>query len=354
MLGHPGAITENDFNYRRQADAQESNQNRLNNATLTANVELGDYTLTAISGFVSYDFVETCDCDYTAAPIFSVFIDEEYDQFSQEIRLISPVGEKFDWLGGLFYQYSDLAFDDDIKIPTDSILSLISSGALAPLAGQGAGRHYQLDTEMWSAFFQGRYHFTDSFTLTLGVRYSSETKKSSRVLNITELSTGEITQDPMSPILFDTVFGIQNEQSPLSPQGHNLAGKRDESSFTPLINVSYKIGDNIMAYASATTGFKAGGFDARANNINSWEFEDEEATAYEVGFKSLLLDDILEVNLSLYRTEYDNLQVSQFDGVLGFTVGNAKETLVQGAEIEGRWIIMGWTISSIWTGLPRS
>ena len=198
------------------------------------------------------------------------------------------------------------------------MLGLLSGGALSPLTGHGAGRNYQLDTDMFSAFFQGRYHFTDALTLTLGARFTSEEKTSTRVMNITDLSTGDITTNPMAPILFDTVFGIQNEQSPLSPQGHNLSGKRDENSFTPLINISYKIDQNIMAYVSATTGFKAGGFDARANNVNSWEFEEEEATAYEMGIKSLLLDDRLEVNLSFYRTEYDNLQVSQFDGVLGF------------------------------------
>jgi outer membrane receptor protein involved in Fe transport len=338
-LGHPDAISDSELNYERQADAEESNNNNLDNATLTANFKLGDYTLTSVSGYVSYDFVETCDCDYTAAPIFSVFIDEEYEQFSQEIRLVSPVGEKFDWLGGLFYQTSELSFDDNIKIPNNSVLGLLSGGALSPLTGQGAGRNYQLDTDMFSAFFQGRYHFTDALTLTLGARFTREEKTSSRVMNITDLGTGDITTNPMAPALFDVVFGIQSEQSPLSPQGHNLSGNRDENSFTPLINISYKIDQKIMAYVSATTGFKAGGFDARANNVNSWEFEEEEATAYEMGIKSLLLDDRLEVNLSFYRTEYDNLQVSQFDGVLGFNVGNAKETVVQGVEVEGRWII---------------
>jgi outer membrane receptor protein involved in Fe transport len=338
-LGHPDAISDSELNYERQADAEESNNNSLDNATLTANFKLGDYTLTSVSGFVSYDFVETCDCDYTAAPIFSVFIDEEYEQFSQEIRLVSPVGEKFDWLSGLFYQTSELSFDDNIKIPSNSVLGSLSGGALSSLTGQGAGRNYQLDTNMFSAFFQGRYHFTDALTLTLGARFTSEEKTSSRVMNITDLETGDITTNPMAPALFDVVFGIQSEQSPLSPQGHNLSGNRDENSFTPLINISYKIDQKIMAYVSATTGFKAGGFDARANNVNSWEFEEEEATAYEMGIKSLLLDDTLEVNLSFYRTEYDNLQVSQFDGVLGFNVGNAKETVVQGVEVEGRWII---------------
>ena len=339
ILGYPEAITESELNYERQADAEESSRNTLNNATLTANFQLGDYTLTSISGLVGYDFVESCDCDYVAAPIFDVVIDEEYEQFSQELRILSPVGNNLDWLAGLFYQSSELAFDDNIRIPTDSVLGLLSGGALAPLTDKGAGRNYQLDTDMWSAFFQARYHFTDALTLTLGGRYTSEEKTSSRLMNITELSTGEISADPMAAILFDTVFGIQSEQSPLSPQGHNLHGNRDENSFTPLVNLSYKIEDNIMLYASATTGFKAGGFDARANNVNSWEFEEEDATAYEMGFKSLLLDDSLELNLSIYRTEYDNLQVSQFDGRLGFNVGNAKETLVQGIEVEGRWML---------------
>jgi outer membrane receptor protein involved in Fe transport len=340
MLGHPGAITESELNYQRQADAEESSTNKLNNATLTANFYLGDYTLTTISGLVSYDFIESCDCDYVAAPIFDVNIDEEYQQFSQEIRLVSPVGDKFDWIAGLFYQSSELTFDDNIRIPSNSVLGLLSGGALAPITGKGAGRHYQLDSDMWSAFAQARFHFTDALTLSLGGRYTSEEKTSSRVMNITELASGNITEDLTAAALFDVVFGIQSEQSPLSPQGHNLSGNRDESSFTPLVNLSYKLEENIMFYASATTGFKAGGFDARANNINSWEFEEEEATAYEVGMKSLLLDDSLEINLSFYRTEYDNLQISQFDGRLGFNVGNAKETVVQGVEVEGRWIIM--------------
>ena len=346
MLGHPNAITDSQLDYDRQADDAEVSNNNLENYTLTGNFALGDYTLTSITGFVTYDFNETCDCDYTAAPIFSVGIDEEYDQFSQELRIVSPVGDSFDWLGGVFYQTSDLAFVDGIDIPTDSVLGSISSGALLPLTGKSASRNYKLDTDMWSVFFQGRYHFTPKFTATLGLRYTEEKKTGARKMNINELSTGEITTDIAGASLFDVVFGINNEQSVYTPQGHDLQDNRDESSLTPLLSVSYKVEDDIMLYASATTGFKAGGFDARANNVNSWEFEEEEATAYEFGVKSSLLENTLEANLSFYRTEYDNLQISQFDGVLGFNVGNAKETVVQGVELDGRWLF--------WDGLSMT
>ena len=68
-----------------------------------------------------------------------------------------------------------------------------------------------------------------------------------------------------------------------------------------------------MLYASYTRGFKAGGFDTRANNVNSFEFEEEEASSFEIGAKSSLLDGDLDVNIALFLTDYDDLQFSQFD-----------------------------------------
>ncbi len=344
LFGHPGAITENEINFERQADNDEFSHNALDNITFTANIMFGEYTLTSISSLVSYEFTEECDCDYVAAPVFNVDIYEEYEQFSQELRIVSPLSETFDWIGGLYYQSNETDLDDRIKVPTNSILPL-ANAALLPIAGTSAGRNYTLDSTMWSVFFQGNVHVNDDLTVTLGARYTSEDKDGHREINIRELAgstigEGDIAANPMAAILYDVAFAIQSEQSPLSPQGHNLTDSRSESAFTPLVSVQYKLDEDVMTYLSATTGFKAGGFDTRANNVDSWEFEEEEATSYEFGVKSSLLDNTLEVNLAIYRTEYDNLQISQFDGTLGFNVGNAKETIVQGIEVDGRWLVM--------------
>jgi len=344
LFGYPGAIADSKLNFKRQADNAEFSKNELDNITLTANYMFNDYTLTSITSLVSYEFTEECDCDYVAAPVFNVDINENYDQFSQEFRIISPLSDTFDWIGGVYFQNSDTEFDDRIKVPTNSILPL-ANPALAPIAGTSAGRNYTLDSNMWSAFFQGNFHVDEDLTITVGARYTSEEKKGHREINIRELAgstigSGDLAANPLASILYDVGFAIQNEQSPLSPEGHNLTDSRDESSFTPLVNVQYKINQDVMTYVSATTGFKAGGFDARGNNIDSWEFEEETTTSYEGGIKSSLLDNTLEVNLAIYRTEYDNLQISQFDGTLGFNVGNAKETVVQGIELDGRWLMM--------------
>jgi len=344
LFGYPEAITDSTIDNIRQADEDEFSHNKVDNVTLTANYFFNDYTFTSISSLVSYEFTDECDCDYVAAPVFNVDINENYDQFSQELRVVSPLSDSFDWIGGFYYQKSETDFDDRIKVPTNSILPL-ANAALAPLAGTSAGRNYTVDSTMWSAFFQGNLHINEELTVTLGARYTSEEKDGHREINIRELAgstigTGELASHPAAAILYNVAFGIQSEQSALSPEGHNLTDSRDESAFTPLINVQYQLSNDVMTYASATTGFKAGGFDARANNIDSWEFEEESATAYEWGIKSSLLDNSLEVNLSVYRTEYDDLQISQFDGTLGFNVGNAKETLVQGIEVDGRWLVM--------------
>lgn len=344
LFGYPEGIADSKVNFVRQADDNEFSHNKLDNATLTANIMFGDYTFTSISGLVSYDFTEECDCDYVAAPVFNADIYEQYSQFSQELRIVSPLSDTFDWIGGFYYQSSQTDFDDRIKVPSNSILPLANPD-LAPIAGTSAGRNYTLDSVMWSVFFQGNVHISEDLTLTVGARYTDETKDGHREINIRELAnstirSGDIVANPMAAILYDVGFAIQNEQSPLSPNGHNLTDSRSESAFTPLVNIQYSINKDIMAYVSATTGFKAGGFDARGNNIDSWEFKEEKAKSYEAGIKSSLLDNTLEVNLSLYRTDYDNLQISQFDGTLGFNVGNAKKTTVQGVELDGRWLIM--------------
>ena len=103
--------------------------------------------------------------------------------------------------------------------------------------------------------------------------------------------------------------------------------------------MQWNASDDTMYYANYSRGFKAGGFDARANNPFSFEFEDEETDSFELGMKSLLADGRAEINAALFFTDYEDLQVSQFDGALGFNVGNANETQVRGIEIDGRFAI---------------
>ena len=46
----------------------------------------------------------------------------------------------------------------------------------------------------------------------------------------------------------------------------------------------------------------------------SFEFEDEEATNFELGGKFTLAGGALELNIAAFQTEYKDLQISIFDG----------------------------------------
>ena len=120
----------------------------------------------------------------------------------------------------------------------------------------------------------------------------------------------------------NAVFGIDYANLGIATGGafpvHLLDESRSEDFLTPTVIVEWDATDNTMIYGSVSRGAKAGGFDARGNLAGNFEFEDEEVTAWEVGSKSRLADGRLEVNTAIFYSDYQDLQVSQFDGTVGF------------------------------------
>ena len=124
-----------------------------------------------------------------------------------------------------------------------------------------------------------------------------------------------------------------------------VTGDRNVTKFSPDVKLVWNANDDTMLYASWARGFKSGGFDFRANNrgtfataADAFEFDDEQATNYEVGGK-FKLGASAEINATAYFTKFDDLQISIFDGILGFNVGNAATSEVKGIEIDGRWAL---------------
>jgi outer membrane receptor protein involved in Fe transport len=293
-------------------------------------------TLTSVTGYSKYDLDEICDCDFTGGNVFSAGITEEFDQFSQELRLTSDTDGRLSWITGVFYQEYDLAETDYIHVPVNSIVpgavnALTQSTAGNALRDTANPRLFDQDSELWSVFAQLSFDFTEALRLTVGGRYSSEDKTGSRVTDLTAGLGGPSLPGPPSvaDALYLQLFGIQR---------HSVAGERSEDEFSPLVNLQYRFGDNSMAYLSWANGTKSGGFDARSNRAppnGTFEYEPEEANSYELGVKWGVSANA-EVNAALFFTDYEDLQTSAFDGRLGFNVGNGNAE-VMGLEVEGRW-----------------
>lgn len=368
---------ESDLDYVRQADLEEVSDNTINNVTLRGDYDINGTTLTLISGWLQFDYEEFCDCDFTPAEILHMTVAEEYKQFSQEIRFTSPVGDTFEWLAGAFYQTYEQDFNDQIHITETSLMTKFYPS----MGGTGLLRTFEQNSDAMALFGRITWNASDALHFTLGARYTEETKDARKSMDMVSLEDNRLIDDPIAAIHYMGAFMAENNQArfipddgpqadrePLLHSGHNVAGERDESAFTPLVNIEYDINNDMMLYGSYTTGFKAGGFDPRSNSVGlfdyrsygyvtdtpnipappaedsnpllHFEFEEETATSMELGMKNTLFNGLAELNFALYRTEYDDLQISQFDGAVGFNVGNAKETLVQGLEIDGRWLVL--------------
>lgn len=341
------------LDYRRQANAPEFSDSEMSNITFNVDYQLGDNTLTFVTGHLEYDFREACDCDYVPASVFDVHLEEDYEQFSQEIRLSSPTGGDIEWIGGLYYQTTEMDSLERINLPPDTLLGILAATspdpsvqALAVLPGTNATRLNTQDSDAWALFAQATWNLATDWRLTLGGRYTEEDKDANRNMNLYNTATGTKVTNPMVALVYFGAFDLYSEQTagiPVAPgvvlPGHNVTGSRSESRFTPIVSMQWDATPTTMLYASYTKGFKAGGFDARANNPFSFEFEDEEAKSFELGAKNFLANGALELNAALFFTDYNDLQISQFDGALGFNVGNARETEVRGLEIDGRWAL---------------
>lgn len=94
-----------------------------------------------------------------------------------------------------------------------------------------------------------------------------------------------------------------------------------------------------MGYASWTTGFKSGGWNARGYSAAELaQFGEEEVDSYELGMRSEWLDHSLRVNVTAFFVEYTDLQIaSVIPGTNIFGTNNAGDSEVKGLELEGSW-----------------
>ncbi|MBN7797576.1 TonB-dependent receptor [Parahaliea mediterranea] len=250
----------------------------------------------------------------------------ETETLSQEFQFISPGGETIDWVAGLFYyqeEYNiDQAFDagDDYCTPT-------IAGLVGPEAGAACDSFqqdrmvesvFQQDLDSIAVFGQGTWNISEAFSLTLGGRYTKDEKD------------GDFDQVVNNP--FGALVRV-NEQVP--------GMEREDSKSTWFGNANWFVTQDIMLFATASTGYKSGGFNSEGGSVALGEerriFGPELATNYELGVKSTLLDGSMTANVTAYRTDLEDFQDRLFDG-LSFVVVNAGEVRQQGVEADLAWV----------------
>lgn len=320
-----------------RADGGYLSRNKIFNSVLNANLELGEHTLTSVTGYLDYNVKETIDVDFITLDLLDgTRQSEDYRQFSQELRIASPADRPFNYIAGLYYQNAKLGVTDIVRFSP----FFFSNPAFRALGDTTNDRVYGQKSDLISVFAQGEISLTEALRLTVGARFNHEKKSGNRSLTIgrgaLNLAATPAIADPVVVATFRA----------LNIEAHSIRGKLSEDSFNPMANLQYDITDDLMFYASFARGTKASGFDVRSNSLpnsttvaraGSFQFGDERADNIEAGFK--FKTRALAFNLSFYHTKYKDLQTNVFDGVLNFNVRNASGAKTKGVEADMRWAV---------------
>ncbi len=309
---------------------------------LTLNYENGNQIFTSITGYSNMDFSEKLDIDGTSFKLFNVFVDEHYDQFSQEFRVASPTGGSFEYMGGAYYQNGDLVSSQQFTFffLTPVIAGIPPFAPLVPFLPITQETGFDQDDKTYSVFGSLTWHLSDAFSVSGGLRWMKVKKDATQHIFF-GTGTGDfggIVPFPAAVAPLGNAFGASLANARTVPLS------RSDSHLMPSVNANYDLNNDVMVYASYARGFKAGGFDAQDSkgDPDSLPFAPEFVDAYEVGMKSLWLDGALKLNLALFRSEYTDLQesASQLQGAaVIFAVSNVASMTSQGLELEAQWAL---------------
>ncbi|MBU6372891.1 MAG: TonB-dependent receptor [Alphaproteobacteria bacterium] len=294
------------------------------------------------SDIVFQDFDGTCSgaagCSAGANPLLvsaanptgtlHTIRDQDYTQFTQEVRLSNTIG-KFDYLLGAYY------YKHEINLRQTTNFAVL----------QRSGE----DNNSWSIFGNVDYRVTDAITLSAGVRSINETKK------------------------FNSRYDLIALPIALTPQ---IRDKKDWSDSITRLAASWKATDSNLLYVSRSEGFRSGGFSIRGTlseqqatstncataggcpGNNFLAYNPENVTAWELGSKNNWLDNKVTLNAAIFQSDIVDFQTNNVVVTPGYGPGtntyisNLPKVEVKGWELE--FVLKGAALTPALDGLTLS
>lgn len=280
------------------------------NATLDLSDSLQIQSITA---YRAYRSIWGTDDDFTPdlVEIGQGYNDLKHYFFSQELRLNGKVGDMVDYTLGGFIS------DQKTTYLTRQDIRYIVPGLNLQFLGDDP-----VKAKSKAVFGTVIVKPTDSLTLTGGLRYTDESKAYTFLRK---------TYDRTSNAIAFGVGALDGFTSSYS--GSKLDWR---------LSADYRFSPAVLAYVTVGTGFKGGGVSARPftqQQARDGSFGPETVTAYEVGFKTDLLDRTLRVNVAAFYNDYKKIQLpladcTAFGGGPCGVRQNAGDATFKGIEVE--------------------
>lgn len=324
---------------------------------LTINYEFDFATFTSVTAYDDYE-VDTLD-NLDGAGSWYADLDNngiEMDQISQEFRLTSNSDGDFSWIVGF-----NISSETNKGAPRFIIPDAIFDYRSVSFGGSGIGtldanveHNYDQEMRAFGVFAHTETQLNEKWRLTAGLRYSvDEVKFDSELRDSTNLDLGFMTELFTSGDLFSAIGAFSGVPSGIAATPLLVAGElvptgglvdgiddeeHDEESLTGKLALDYTPTDDLLFYASLSTGYRGGRYFANGEPSSGYLFyiEPETMTAYEVGFKATLLDGTLQLNGAGFYYDYEDRQSSVYaNSAQG--LANVPESEMDGAELELQW-----------------
>ena len=263
-------------------------------ATLSVDWERENFSIKSISSYEKLDYERQEDFDSTVLSAGNNSYVGDLETYSQEIRLSSNGGERWDWIVGAFYGVDEL-IENDVFNEVDHPF----------FEGLILNESYVQETTSFALYNHNEFTLNDQWKLTAGIRFTDEERS-----------------------FVGGTIGFAEVDDEI-----------DASEVTGKLGIDWNVGEDTLLYANYSRGYKTGGFTGFFTFVPEEKapYNPEFIDAYEIGVKSTFADNTVRINGAAFVYEYTDLQA--FAGVDGFfRIFNVDEAEITGAEFDLWWL----------------
>lgn len=292
-------------------------------ASLEVNLGLGEYNLTSITAWRKLDEgPQQFAIDGTSVPVFTAQptgVDQSF--LSQELRLTSPSGSALEFTGGLYGSSRKVSDSNDFNRAQLRPAAPFFPFIVNISAGQS---NAQTKSESLAAFFDGKYHVAEQFSLIGGLRYQYDWVNASSYSIIDPAFAPSLPGPPVAgAVNFYTVRPL-------------VSGSVKKGDWSGRVGFEYKPNNDLMLFGTIARGYLGptvtfSGLSGIKTSVSPQTVRD-----ITIGVKSQLFDRAVTLNANVFFDTYKNLQTSVFNGT-EFLTENAGGFNANGFEVDASW-----------------
>src|SRR6185437_2536015 len=265
-------------------NAPEYNNNRFEIVNLRLAYDAGAFEVRSITGYLYSRNQRMFDQDNISADLFNRIVDGHSASYSEELRLQSIGRGPLEWTVGAIGARDALAQYSDVYVGRDTTYTDPQTGVttrfLPPRFTPGFPLNLRNRTNLVKSYgvFAESTYTVRALSFTLGARFTHDDVSASQ-------------------------FGVLASNVPVA----DASGSGSFNNFSPRAVLRYQIDPKIGLYASASSGYKAGGVDINRGIVRG--YKPEQLRNYEAGFKTELLGNRLRINGALFYLDWKDIQV---------------------------------------------